>query len=386
MSRRPLKILFSGMIAADPHQGGATWAILQYLLGLQRLGHEIWFVEPVLPEKWQPPGVPPDQTTNATYFHEVMSQFDLARRSALLRVGTHQTVGAPYPVLADAAATADLLINVSGMLTDPVLVERIPIRLYLDLDPAFVELWQVSGQADMRLAGHTHFATVGLALGRDGCAIATCGVDWIHTLPPVVLEHWPPAAQVPRHAITTIANWRSYGSLHHDGVFYGQKAHSFRRLMELPRGTREHFQIALSIHPDETADLDALRDNGWELVNPTDVAGGPATYREFIAGSYAEIAIAKDGYVKSNCGWFSDRSACYLASGRPVIAQDTGFARYLPTGDGLLAFRDVDGAAECVQRLRRDYAQHATAARRLAREFFDSDKVLARLLDQVGVA
>jgi hypothetical protein len=387
MVRRPLRIFFSGMIAGDPRQGGATWAVLQYLLGLRRLGHDVWFVEPITPEKWRPAGAPLDDTINARYFREVMIGFELARSSALLLAGTRQTVGAPYSALVDAASNADVLINVSGMLTDPELTERIPVRLYLDLDPAFVQLWHASGQADMRFAGHTHFATVGLALGEPdgGCTLPTCGVDWIHTLPPVFMGHWPAVTEVTHDALTTVANWRSYGTIHHNGVSYGQKAHSLRRFIDLPSRAAAKLALALSIHPDETADLEALRRFGWELLDPDWVAGTPELYRRFVAGSWAELGVAKDGYVASKCGWFSDRSACYLASGRPVIAQDTGFHRRIPTGEGLLCFATADEALAGIESLRRDYAAHSAAARRLAEEYFDSDKVLRGLLDRVGV-
>jgi hypothetical protein len=387
MPSRPLKILFSGMIAADPHQGGATWAVLQYLLGLRRLGHDVWFVEPVPPEKWQPAAATPEQSANARYFQHVMADFGLTRTAALLVTNTRQTIGVPYPVLTDAASSADLLINVSGMLTDPALTNPIPTRLYLDLDPAFVQLWHASGQADMRLAGHTHFATVGLAVGDENadCTVQTCGVPWIHTPPPVVLDHWPVTHTVERDAFTTIANWRSYGSLHHDGAFYGQKAHSFRRLIDLPKRSAAHFAVALSIHPDETADIAALRQHDWEFLDPLAVPGTPSAYQQFISGSRAELGVAKDGYVTSRCGWFSDRSACYLASGRPVVAQETGFSRYLPTGEGLLSFSNVQQAADAVERVRGDYDRHSKAARRLAEDYFDSDKVLARLIALAGV-
>jgi hypothetical protein len=376
------------MIAADPHQGGATWAILQYLLGLRRLGHEVWFVEPIPPEKWQPGAAMAELSDNSRYFSGVMSHFGLTRTAALLLTGRRESVGVPYAVLTDAASSADLLINVSGMLTDPALTNPIPTRLYLDLDPAFVQLWHASGQADMRLAGHTHFATVGLAVGDEAgdSIVPTCGVPWIHTPPPVVLDQWPLATAVARDSFTTIANWRSYGSLRHDGVFYGQKAHSFRRLIDLPKRSPAHFAVALSIHPDETADIAALRQHDWELLDPLAVAGTPSAYQQFIAGSRAELAVAKDGYVTSRCGWFSDRSACYLASGRPVVAQETGFSRYLPTGEGLLSFSNVEQAADAVDRVRGDYDRHSKAARRLARDYLDSDKVLPRLIALTGVS
>ncbi len=152
--------------------------------------------------------------------------------------------------------------------------------------------------------------------------------------------------------ITTIGNWRGYGSVEHEGVKYGQKAHSMRDLMSLAARTDAPFLLALDIHPDETPDLEALDRNGWHIVDPATVASDPDSYREFIAGSQAELGIAKSGYVLSRCGWFSDRSACYLASGKPVVAQDTGFGRFLPTGAGLLAFASEDDALAAVEEVR----------------------------------
>jgi hypothetical protein len=205
------------------------------------------------------------------------------------------------------------------------------------------------------------------------------------TAQPVVLEHWPMVGQVEHDALTTVGNWRGYGSVEYDGVFYGQKAHSLRRFMSLPTRTREQFLLALAIHPSETTDLMALAANGWRLVDPAVVAGTPADYRRFIQGSKAEFGVAKSGYVVSQCGWFSDRSVCYLASGRPVVAQDTGFGRFLPTGAGLFAFKTEDDVLAAIDELRRDYPRHARAARTVAEDFFDSDKVLTRLLAMVAV-
>ena len=157
-----------------------------------------------------------------------------------------------------------------------------------------------------------------------------------------MLAHWPVVAGGDR--ITTIGNWRGYGSVEHEGVKYGQKAHSMRDLMSLAARTEAHFVLALDIHPGETPDLEALDRNGWQIVDPAHVAADPDSYREFIAASQAELGIAKSGYVLSRCGWFSDRSACYLASGKPVVAQDTAFGRFLPTGAGLLSFASEDEA------------------------------------------
>lgn len=372
MSR--LRILVSGMIAGDPHQGGATWAVLQYVLGLRRLGHDVTLVEPV---------ARPSAVTRR-YFADVTREFALEDRAALL-VAPGQTVGLPYPRLRELARSADAVLNVSGLLEDEELLSRIPVRVYLDLDPAFNQLWHAGG-VDMRFDGHTHFVTVGQGIGRDGCSVPTCGRDWVGTLQPVVLAEWPAANGVRHHALTTVGNWRSYGSIERDGVHYGQKAHSLRSVIDLPRRTEERFLLALAIHPGERRDLAALAANGWSLVDPTRVASSPRAYREFVQRSKGELGIAKSGYARSRCGWFSDRSCCYLASGRPVVAQETGFSRFLPAGEGLFAFDTAEDVVVAVDELRRDYARHGRAARALAEEYLGSDVVLSRLLERVGAA
>lgn len=379
-----LTILFSGMIAADPHQGGATWAVLQYLLGLKKLGHDVFFVEPVKASALRPEGSGLAQSINAAYFRDVVRDFGLDQNSALLLEDSQQTTGAAYSQLLAFARRADVLINISGMLTDEALVSAIPRRVYLDLDPAFNQLWQSVYGIDMRFDAHTHFVTIGLALGSAECPVPTCGRNWIKTAQPIVLDEWPVATQLETDALTTVGNWRGYGSIDFQGVHYGQKAHSLREFFPLPMMMTEKFALALAIHPDEKADVAALAKNRWQILNPAAVAGSPVTYREFVRGSKAEFGIAKSGYVVSRCGWFSDRSVCYLASGRPVIAQDTGFSKFFPTGEGLFEFHTVEGALAAIETMNRDYPRHRRAARALAEDYFDSDKVLPRLLEAVG--
>jgi hypothetical protein len=401
MTAPRLTILMSGMIAADPGQGGATWAVLQYLLGLRTLGHDVWFVEPVSPASLvghvsnvpgaghvgnvphRPANVSPAGSENATYFRQVTADFGL-EQSALLLAGTRQTVGRTYEELRRAARRADVLLNVSGILTDEELTEPIPLRTYLDLDPAFNQLWQAAQGIDMRFGGHNRFVTVGQAIGQPGCGVPTCGRSWLATFQPVVLKHWPVAGRIVYDGLTTVGNWRGYGSIEHEGVFYGQKVHSVRRFVDLPRRTREKFLPALAVHAGEVKDLAALAENGWQVLDPGRVADTPEHYREFIQGSKAEFGIAKAGYVVSRCGWFSDRSACYLASGRPVLAQETGFSRFLPTGAGLFAFETVEDVLAAIDALNSDYPRHARAAREIAEEYFDAGKVLPALLQEIG--
>jgi hypothetical protein len=344
---------------------------MQYVLGLRSLGHDVWLVEPV------------GERLDTQYVRKVVTAFELEERAAFLVEGTRRSVGVPYDRL--RSLDFDAHLNVSGMLTEPDLVGRIPVRVYLDLDPAFNQLWHELEGIDVGLEGHTHFVTVGQALGSPTCAVPTCGVRWITTTPPVDLARWP-RVESPGVDYTTVGNWRSYGAITVNGMHFGQRVHSVRPLFELPRRVRPRLAVAFAIDGAETADLHALRHEGWELVDPIFAAGTPSRYRSFVQRSRAEISIAKSGYVTSRCGWLSDRSACYLASGRPVVAQETGVNGALPTGHGLLFFRDLDEAVWAIDEVESNYAAHAAAARELAVEHFDARRVLQRLLEQVELA
>jgi hypothetical protein len=374
-----LKILLSGMVAGDPYQGGATWAVLQYVAGLTGLGHEVVLVEPLKPDA-------PDPLTEDS---EVLAYYRslplLAGRSALLAAGTRRTAGLPYAELERFASEADLLLNVSGMLRDERLLERVPARAFLDLDPGFNQVWHQTG-GEMGLDLHTHFVTVGQRIGAPDCPIPDCGRRWIPTLPPVALEHWPVAPAAPRGGFTSVGHWRSYGPVEYGGIRYGQRAHSLRGLIGLPRRTSARLRLALGIHPEETRDLKALRTNGWELVDPLRVAGTPSAYADFIRGSLGELSVAKSGYVASRGGWFSDRSACYLASGRPVVAQETGFSEFLPVGEGLLAFEGEAEAAAALEAVEAEPERHRQSARAVAAEHLDARKVLPPLLEALASA
>jgi hypothetical protein len=379
-----LRIVCAGTVAADARHGGAAWAVFQYLLGLRQLGHDVWFIEPIPRAKLRPLGANLVHTAAALRFQRLMAAFGFRDASAMLVEGTTDTVGLAHDALRRVAVEADLLVNISGVLEDEALLAPIRRRLYLDFDPGFTQVWASEG-VHHRFDAHTHFATVGLCVGRPGCHVPTCGRTWIPTLPPVVLTEWPFALGQTRKAFTTVANWRSHGSLQYDGLFLGQKAHSLRPLIDLPKQTPTRFDLALKIHRDEP-DLAALKSNRWNLIDPGRAAGTPGCYRQFVSRSHAEFGIAKSGYVTTRSGWVSDRSACYLASGRPVLAQDTGFSSVVPAGEGLLRFESRDEAIGALERIEGDYARHRHAARALAEEYFDSRRALTRLLDRVGAS
>jgi hypothetical protein len=386
MPRTALKIVLAGPIAAVPGQGGATWAILQYVLGLRRLGHRVIFVDPVPRSALRPVGATLNESVNAAYFNAVVRRFGLEQTSALLVSDSPcETIGLPYGTVVSAARDADLLINISGVLRDEAVLAQAQHRVYVDLDPAFTQLWHAVQGLDMGFDNHTAFVTIGKAIGMPHCPVPTCGLPWIATWQPIVLERWPIAEGQPRGAITTVANWRGYGSIQHEGRFYGQKVHAWRAFMTLPTRTTERIRVALAIDPGETTDVQALAANGWDLVDPG-IAATPEDYQRFVQASKAELGIAKIGYVVSRTGWISDRSICYLASGRPVLAQETGFSHFVPAGEGLLPFETLEQVLDCIARLNSDYARHARAARALAEEYFDSDKVLTQLLDRLAIS
>ncbi|MGE5408478.1 MAG: glycosyltransferase [Syntrophothermus sp.] len=371
-----LRILVSGMLAGVPHQGGASWAALQYVAGLRSLGHEVIAVEAVPRDALRRGG------EVVRYFRSLPL---LGEQAALLAADGAETVGLELSRLEAFARGADLLLNLSGSLREERLLEPVAVRAFLDLDPGFNQAWAAAGE-DLGLDLHTHFATVGSRIGHPDCPIPTLGRNWIETLPPVALEHWPGTAAARGGAFTTVGHWRSYGSIEHGGIRYGQRAHSWRRLIDLPRRTSARLRPALAIDRGEVPDLRALRANGWDLVDPARVASTPGSYADFVRASAAELCVAKSGYVDSRSGWFSDRSAAYLASGRPVVAQDTGFSERLPTGEGLLAFADAAEAAAAIAAIAADPDRHRAAARELAEEHLDARVVLSSLLERLGAA
>lgn len=388
-AERPVVIL-TGTIAGVPYLGGLTWVALNQTFGLLQAGYNAHLIEPISASQFVPDGTSFEHSANAHYFRGVVEAYGLAGRATLLCTDTGETVGASAEELIQLGSRCHALLNVGGMLDVDAIVAPIPVRAYIDLDPGFTQLWALQG-ADMRFDGHTHFVSVGALLGQPGCGIPTLGRQWVGMLPPVSLTHWQPpeltggAAPAASGAFTTVASWRGYGSVWHDGIHYGQKAHTVRALFDLPDRTAERFELALEIHPDERDDIGALTRCHWSVVDPADVAGTPLEFRRFVYDSKGEIGFTKLGYVAGRTGWFSDRSVCYLAAGRPVVAHDTGFGDSLPTGDGLLTFTDLDSAVAAIADVAGDYEHHSRAARRLAEAHLDAGVVMGRLLEDLGV-
>jgi hypothetical protein len=324
-----------------------------------------------------------ERSANLAYFENVMERFGLGPSYALLCEGGVRSLGLEREALLRRVRDADLLLNVNGFIDDEEVMSAARLRAFLDIDPGFGQMWRELGLSDV-FAGHDAFVTIGENIGLPGCAIPTCGLDWITTPQPVVLEQWP-IATANDDRFTTVASWRGpFAPIEYGGETYGLRVHEWRRFAELPKRSPQAFEVALDIDEADAGDRALLRDNGWLLADPGDVAADPWAYRDYVQRSKAELMVAKNMYVRAWSGWFSDRSVCYLASGRPVLAQDTGFTQHYPTGEGLLAFTTLDEAVAGAEELGRDYGRHARGAREIAEACFDSRRVLSRLLDLLG--
>jgi hypothetical protein len=376
------RIMISGAIARHPVNGaGNTWAFLQYVLGFRKLGFQVYYVEQVSAEGCFDDECKPAEfcsSTNVRYFRRVMNDFSLTDSAALLESDGCGHVGLSHAEVEKIAPDIDLLINISGHLHIKSILSAARCRMYIDLDPGYTQIWQAQYGADMNLRDHDVYVTVGLNLGEPDCPFPTCGICWEKSLPPVVMDEWATTSP-PRNVYSTVADWRSFSPVEWHGVWYNEKADEFKRIIELPRRVRVPLELCLSIDATESDRLELQR-HGWQLTSPSVHAATVDTYHNYITASRGEFSAVKQGYAAGRTGWFSDRSACYLTAGRPVIMQDTGIGKYVPTGDGLLTFTDIDSAAEAIKRVESEYSCHAAAAAAFAREFLDSDLVLLRLL------
>jgi hypothetical protein len=383
----PRRVLIAGSMGGPAlGYGGNTWAFLQYLLGFRRLGFETYYLEELdakscVDDQWRP--VPFAASASARYFAGLIERFGLGGHAALLEREGDGHVGLTRAEVIRLAPDIDLLLNLSGRLHLGTVLAAARRLVYLDMDPGYTQIWQAGYGVDMNLPGHDVHVTVGLNLGQPDCPLPTCGIEWRTTLPPVVLDQWT-TARAPGPAYSTVADWRGFSPIEWDGVWYGPKSGEFLRLLDLPRRVGVPLELCLLIGDDDP-DRARLEEHGWRLVSPRRHAALPETYRDYIFAARGEFSCVKEAYAAGRTGWFSDRSACYLAAGRPVIVQDTGVGKFVPTGAGLLTFGDLDGAVEALRLVEADYAGHAAAAAEFAHTHLDSDRVLPRLLEVAGL-
>jgi hypothetical protein len=368
--------------ASLPEFAGTTWAALQWMLGLERLGIEAYWVERLgsVDELTHPHSL----GYLVERFAETARQFAFEHRYVIEYNGGERVFGLSGEALERLTSEAALLVNMGGYLPPDSMLMRVPRRAFVDLDPGFTQLW--AHQIDIGLSRHNLFFTLGQNVGSPEFAIPTMGIEWQAFLPPVVLDQWPTNIDERCRRLSTVADWRGSQHAMFEGEYYGGKRSEFIRFLDLPRDAGRQVDLALFIDQRDFEDLGLLLSHDWRVCNPFQYAGDPASYREFIRSSRAEVSVAKSGYVKSLGGFFSDRTACYLASGKPALVQSTGFEWRVPPGKGLMTFRTLDEALTGLKALDDDdYLSHCHAARRLAEEHFDSDRVLGSVLERAGL-
>ena len=389
---KPL-VLVSSAVANKPSNGGNARMVLNWLEGLERLGLDVFFVEQIRSEHCvddEGGTAPVHDSANRTYLERVMTRHGFASRMALVcdaddTLERATVIGATRGELHDIAEQADLLINISGHLSVAELKDRCSRKAFVDLDPGYTQIWHADGSQAARLDGHDVFFSVGQRVGTTTFSVPSDGIEWRPIRQPIVLDTCVGAALPSCERFTTIASWRgAYAPISFHGTTYRVKAHEFRKIVDLPRMLDQSFEVALDIHRGDGRDLDGLRDAGWQVVDPRDVAAMPDDYCRYIETSAAECSAAQGMYVQTTSGWFSDRTARYLASGKPALVQNTGFTTPEP-GEGLLVFDSIEDAAHGAARIVRDYRAHCEAARSLAERYFNSDTELGRLLEQAGV-
>jgi hypothetical protein len=376
-------VVVAGSVAQRPGRGGHAWVFLQYLLGFRRLGHRVLFLDRLATEMLSP-GRDLPGGAEVEWLRETMAGHGLESDYCLLLEGegAGESVGLTRAEALERLRGATLLLDVMGFLEDEEMLAAAPRKAYLDIDPGFPQMWQELG-LHRSFGDHDAYATVGLRVGKEGSEVPTCGVEWFPTAQPVVLEEWP--VTPPGRAYTSVGSWRGpFEPIEFQGERYGLRAHQLRRFARLPAEAEVPLELALDIDEADHGDAELLREGGWGLVSPGQVAATPDDYRRYVQNSRGEVGVAKDIYVRSRGGWLSDRSLCYLASGKPVLAQATGFELEVETGTGLLAFAEPEEARAGLEEIERDHPRHSAAARELARERFGSDRVLVELLEALA--
>jgi hypothetical protein len=390
-----LRIIVGGYLGLL-EAGGVTWDYIQYLVGLAALGHDVFYLEDTrLWPIYKPDATEPDCAPNIAHLDRVMEDFGLAGRWMYRDEVSGKCFGRTEAQLAEICRTADVLINVSCSTTLRDEYSRIPTRVLIDTDPMFTQIQTLTatsimpGSTGMKslLDGHTHHFTFGESIGLEGCRIPDCGVTWKPTRQPVCLDLWPRTESCAGgdYGFTTVMNWAAGSPLHYDGEVWGQKDIEFHKFSGLPSRV-PGIPIAVAVGRTGGGEVPRARmaRNGWRVLDPAACCPDWRAYRRFIEDSAGEFSVAKQTYVQARTGWFSCRSACYLAAGRPVVTQDTGWSRHIPSGAGLLAFEDIEEAAEALKSVTADPEPHALAARAVAEEFFDSNRILSNMLKQVG--
>lgn len=374
-------VIVAGALGNKPGNGGEAWVVSSWVRGLRQLGFDVWLIEELS-------RIEPLLATSieGDWFSSVTQRWGLQDR-AILFSGEHVLGADDLASVRDLIAASVLVVNISGNLRRADVLQTAQRTAYIDLDPGFTQIWQAKGLIDLGLQHHDLHFTVGENIGTSACGLPTGDIRWLPVRQPVILSDWPPSPVPENAALTTVATWRCpFGSVEWNGTSYGLKLHEFRKIIDLPHHVSAPMELALTIHDGDVLDRRGLLDHGWRLRNANEAAESPDAFRSYVQQSLGEFTVAQGVYVHGRTGWFSDRTARYLASGRPAIVHDTGLGNTLPFGEGLMVFSNLGGAIDAVESVMADPARHGKAARLIAEEHFDATRLLADFADRCDVS
>ena len=376
-----MRVVVAGWVAGFP-LAGFLWHALSYALGFRDLGHEVWFLDDAGDEPW---GWDPvadrldlECAAGVRFLARELDAVGLGDRWIFRNEASGRWEGAGEAAGREALAGADLFVNVSLICPMRPEYAAIPNRIGIDTDPVFTQVRIANGDTLLREVPSTH--TRLFTFGRS--PLPAERHEWLPTRQAVATANWPVTPPAGSGApFTTLTTWRAYPPVTWDGVEYAGKDRSLRGFLDLPAHTGATLEVALGGGDDHQEGVRELKAHGWRLADPVAAAVTTDAYRRYLARSAGEIGFAKHGYAASRSGWFSERTCCYLASGRPAVVQETGWSDWLPVGEGLFAFSDIAGAVEALDAIAAEPERHAAAARRLVEEHFEAATVCAELLE-----
>jgi len=378
----PTVVLSSYNVANFPEGGGHLWVYMQYAQGLRQLGCDVYWMENFRCSA--------DEQRDAAAletFRARMERFGLGGK-LILYVSQGHAIAPALPsayvgmTQAEAEAVfekADLLLNFHYAI-NPALLARFRRTALVDIDPGLLQFWISRGQ--LAIPPHDCYFTTGETVGTPGALFPDCGLQWVHIRPPVRLEHWPYSFDPRAEAFTTVSTWSGDTWLvDEQGLYESTKRVSFLQFAELPRLTRQPLELALFLKTEEDlAERRLMESYGWRIRLSPEVAATPESYQAYVQGSRGEFSCAKRSCMKFQNAWVSDRTLCYLASGKPAVVQHTGPSAFLPNGEGLFRFSTLGEAAAALEAVNANYERHSRAARQLAETYFDAKHVLGRML------
>jgi hypothetical protein len=392
-----MRIIVGGFLGILP-AGGVTWDYVQYPLGFSLLGHDVYYIEdtrlyPIYQKagsNWN------DCSSCVNHLREVMNYFGLNERWAYRDEASGKIFGLSEERIKEVCKTADAFVNIScsTFLRDEYL--NIPARILIDSDPMFTQIQYLSqqmftpGSPGIRqmVDGHNYLFTFGENIGFADCRIPDCGLKWLATRQPICLDYWRVSKTADlSDSFTTLMNWTAAKTLQYDGEEWGQKDMEFKKYIDLPylvKGIQLSAIVNQTGGTNQTFSKENVTEKGWQILEADTNASDWKAYQQFINSSLGEFSVAKETYVKANTGWFSCRSACYLAAGKPVITQDTGWSKFISSGKGVLSFTTIEEAVFALDDVVANPLMHAKAARLIAEEYFDSKKVLQSLLNKIN--